>query len=85
MKTVKVAELKATLSAHLSEVRAGGTVIVYHRNTPIARLVPYQEDRDDLAFIEPSAPIAALKKIKGVRPRQRIKVARLLRDTRGDR
>jgi prevent-host-death family protein len=85
MKTAKVSELKAKLSAYLSEVRGGGTVVVYDRNTPIARLVPYQEDRDDLAFIEPSAPVAAMKKIKGVRPRQRINVDRLLRETRGGR
>ena len=85
MKTAKVAELKAKLSAYLSEVRSGGTVVVYDRNTPIARLVPYQEDRDDLVFIEPSAPVADLKKIKGVRPRRRINVDRLLRDLRGNR
>jgi prevent-host-death family protein len=85
MKTAKVAELKARLSAYLAEVRSGGTVVVYDRNTPIARLVPFQEDRDDLIFLEPSAPVAALKKIKGVRPRQRIDLDRLLRESRGDR
>ena len=85
MKTVKVAELKAKLSAYLSEVRSGGTVVVYDRNTPIARLIPFQDDRDDLVVIEASAPVSALKKVKGVRPRKRIDVDRLLRESRGDR
>jgi prevent-host-death family protein len=85
MKTVKVAELKAKLSAYLSEVRAGGTVIVYDRNTPIAKLVPFQEEPDDLVIIEATAPPSALKNIKGVRPKKRIDVDRLLRESRGDR
>ena len=85
MKTAKVAEFKAKLSAYLSEVRNGGTVVVYDRNTPIARVVPFQEDPDDLVIIEASAPVSALKKIKGVRPRRRIDVDRLLREARGDR
>ena len=55
MKTAKVSELKAKLSAYLSEVRGGGTVIVYDRNTPIARLVPFQEEPDDIVIVEPSA------------------------------
>jgi prevent-host-death family protein len=40
-KTVRVAELKAGLSAYLREARAGGTVVVCDRDTPVARLVPY--------------------------------------------
>lgn len=40
MKSAKVSELKAHLSAYLAEVRRGETVIVCNRNTPIARLVP---------------------------------------------
>ena len=88
MTTAKVAELKAKLSAYLAEVRAGGTVVVYDRKTPIARLVPFQEEQDDLIIIEiieASASPATLKRIKGVRPRKRIDVDRLLRESRGDR
>ena len=40
---VKIAELKARLSAYLRSVRAGDEIIVQDRDTPIARLVPYQE------------------------------------------
>jgi prevent-host-death family protein len=85
MKSAKVSELKARLSAYLSEVRAGGSVIVYDRNTPIARLVPFHEESDDLAVIEASAHPSSLKKIKGVRPKKRIDVDKVLRELRGDR
>jgi antitoxin (DNA-binding transcriptional repressor) of toxin-antitoxin stability system len=40
MKTVRVAELKAHLSAHLRMASAGEEVLVLDRNTPIARIVP---------------------------------------------
>ena len=85
MRTANVSELKAKLSGYLAEVRAGGTVIVYDRKTPIARLVPFQEEMDDLNIIEASTPPVTLKRIKGVRPRKRIDVDRLLRESRGDR
>ena len=51
MNTVKISELKAKLSAYLAEVRAGGTVVVYDRSTPIARLVPFRNpaSRNSLA------------------------------------
>jgi prevent-host-death family protein len=85
MKAVKVSDLKAKLSAYLAEVRAGGTVVVYDRNTPIAEIVPYEKDEDDLIVIQETAPPSELKKIKGVRPRGRVDVDKLLRDLREDR
>jgi len=41
MSRVRIAELKARLSAHLRSVRNGDTVTVLDRDTPIARIVPY--------------------------------------------
>src|SRR5260370_40188109 len=82
MKKANVSELKAKLRAYLSDVRSGATVIVYDRNTPIARLVPFQEKSDDLAIIESSASPASLKKIKGVRPKKRVDINKVLRDLR---
>jgi prevent-host-death family protein len=38
---VGVAELKARLSAYLKVARRGEAVTVYDRDTPVARLVPY--------------------------------------------
>jgi len=51
MKRVGVAELKARLSEHLRRVRAGESVIVLDRRTPVARLVPF-EQRDDGLVVE---------------------------------
>jgi prevent-host-death family protein len=39
---VGIAELKARLSNYLRAARRGETVIVYDRDTPVARLVPYE-------------------------------------------
>jgi prevent-host-death family protein len=39
---VGVAELKARLSAYLRAVRRGDAVTVYDRDTPVARIVPFE-------------------------------------------
>ncbi|HVO11169.1 MAG TPA: prevent-host-death protein [Vicinamibacteria bacterium] len=41
---VRVAELKAHLSEHLRRVRGGRTLTVLDRDTPVARIVPYQTE-----------------------------------------
>ncbi len=40
MKKAKIAELRNSLSRYLDHVRAGGSVLVYDRDTPIAEIVP---------------------------------------------
>jgi prevent-host-death family protein len=85
MSEVKVAELKARLSAYLAAVRSGQTVVVYDRNTPIARLVPIEREADELVIIEPSASPRELKKIRGVRPKKPVDTLKLLDDLRRDR
>jgi prevent-host-death family protein len=85
MSEVKIAELKARLSSYLADVKRGQTVIVYDRQTPIARLVPYESEPDDVVIIEASARPSTLKTIKGVRPRRPIDVNKLLRELRTDR
>jgi prevent-host-death family protein len=86
MKHAKVSELKAKLSEFLAGVRAGGTVMVYDRVTPIARIVPIGDvEVDDLQIEEPTAALTDLRKIKPVRLRRRIDVDRLLRESRGSR
>ena len=47
MYSVKTAELKSRLSEHLRRVRAGETVTVLDRQTPIARIVPLSADPGD--------------------------------------
>lgn len=41
MVKVRIADLKARLSEHLRSVRNGGTLTVFDRDTPVARIVPY--------------------------------------------
>ena len=41
MKAVGIAELKAKLSEHLRYVRSGESITVLDRQTPVARIVPY--------------------------------------------
>jgi prevent-host-death family protein len=45
MKTVGIADLKARLSEHLRSVRRGRSLTVLDRDTPVARLVPFESDR----------------------------------------
>lgn len=40
MRTVKIGNLKAQLSAHIRRVRQGEEVLVCDRNQPVARIVP---------------------------------------------
>ena len=48
MRTVKIADLKAHLSAHLQLVRDGEEVMVCDRNKPVARIVPIRlEDHSE--------------------------------------
>lgn len=64
MKGVRVAELKSKLSEHLRKVRAGRTVTVLDRSTPIARIVPYEDQPSTLAVRSPVAGAPALKDIR---------------------
>jgi prevent-host-death family protein len=86
MKHAKVSELKARLSEYLAGVRRGGSVVVYDRATPIARLVPFSE-RDGIALEieEPTLGVAALRDLRPVRPRRKIDVVRILRESRDQR
>jgi antitoxin (DNA-binding transcriptional repressor) of toxin-antitoxin stability system len=66
MKTVRIAELKARLSAHLKWVRKGRTLTVLDRDTPVARIVPYAAELLEVRratrrlrdLAEPPAPAA---------------------------
>jgi prevent-host-death family protein len=85
MKSAKVSELKAHLSAYLAEVRHGETVIVCDRNTPVARLVPYEDDRDGFRIEKPSRPPGELRKVRGVELTRPTDVLGLLRESRDQR
>jgi len=57
-KRVKVAELKAQLSAHLRTVRRGGTLTVCDRDIPVARLVPFRDNKEVLDVRKPTRSLA---------------------------
>ena len=74
---VMVSELKAKLSGYLAQVRGGATVTVCDRRTPIARLVPFD---DDTGAIEVREPIdaAGLPVAPRIALRKRVDVVGLL-------
>lgn len=48
MKPVRIAELKSRLSEYLRAVRRGNSITVLDRDTPIARIVPYEPEANGL-------------------------------------
>ena len=86
MKEVKIAELKATLSAQLAAVRKGEVVIVCDRSTPIARLTSVREPQEDDLIIEEAVdPPAEARKIKPFKRLKNVDVDRVLSEMRQDR
>ena len=86
MKYVKVSTLKAHLSEYLAKVRRGETVIISDRDTPIARLVPYDPEVENFRIERPvSKRRGGLRRVKGVRPLKKVDVVALLREDRDAR
>jgi prevent-host-death family protein len=67
MKDVKIADLKSRLSHYLRQVRAGETVTVLDRNTPVARLVPV-DSGDDIVITKPAPNAPSLASLKLPKP-----------------
>lgn len=63
MIAVRIADLKSRLSAHLRKVRAGRTITVLDRDTPIAQIVPYRDH---------GAPLDVRSPLPGTPPLQRV-------------
>ena len=85
MKRANVSELKARLSSFLAAVRQGETVVVCDRNTPIARLVPIDDDRSGFRVEPPSRPSADLSALERVELRRDVDLDALLRESRSQR
>jgi prevent-host-death family protein len=49
MSAVNIRDLKTNLSSHLNKVRAGGEIVILDRNTPIAKIIPFDP------VVEPTA------------------------------
>jgi prevent-host-death family protein len=82
MKTVRIAQLKSRLSHHLRQVRAGETVTVLDRDTPIARIVPI-DAVDDVVITKPAPGAPRLSSIKMPRsPKLNFDIVSLLLEDR---
>jgi prevent-host-death family protein len=84
---VGIAELKGKLSEYLRAVRKGGEVVIKDRETPIARLVPYEKSRPRLETIPPTMSLKEMDKLpffrpKGLKPGD---LEKALREERKDR
>lgn len=64
MNAVRIADLKSHLSAHLRKVRAGRTITVLDRDTPIARIVPYDEHGAPLNLRTPRPKAPTLREVR---------------------
>ena len=53
--------------------------------SPVARLVPYEDDRDGFTIERPSRPLSDLRKVRGVELKRRTDVLGVLRESRDQR
>jgi antitoxin (DNA-binding transcriptional repressor) of toxin-antitoxin stability system len=60
---IRIADLKSRLSEHLRKVRAGGSLTILDRDTPIARIVPWSAGHD---FLKLRAPLPGAPKLQRV-------------------
>ena len=87
MSNVRIADLKSRLSEHLRKVRAGRSLTILDRDTPIARIVPWQEGDIILKVRSPLAGSPKLQRVPLPPPlRLRGDIVKLLMEERqGDR
>jgi len=82
MKQVRIAELKSHLSKYLRAVRAGQTIAVLDRETPVAQIVPVR-DRATLKIRKPAPGTLPLNRVPLPKPLKiRIDVVDLLLEER---
>jgi len=86
MTDVRIADLKTRLSEHLRRVRRGESITVLDRNTPVARLVPY-DDPSPLVIRRPPPSTPRLREVALPSPLgiERDVVELLLEERQGDR
>jgi len=80
---LRVAELKARLSHYLRAVRAGRSLTVYDRDTPVARMVPVEPGPGDLPSVKPSRTLRDVRLPPA--PARRVSSGDALREERRDR
>lgn len=72
MSTVRIADLKSRLSEYLRKVRHGRSLTVLSRDTPIARIVPYEQEAARLTVRSPLPGSPALRRVP-LPPRLRLR------------
>jgi prevent-host-death family protein len=63
MSAVRIAELKSRLSQYLRRVQRGHALTVMDRETPIARIVPYESGPGPLVIRRPEPGAPELQKV----------------------
>jgi len=80
---VRIADLKSRLSEYLRKVRSGRTLTVLDRDTPIARIVPYEEDGASLKVRAPAPGAPRPARVPLPPPlRVRVDIVKLLMEER---
>jgi prevent-host-death family protein len=83
MADVRIAELKSRLSEYLRKVRRGRTLTVFDRETPIARIVPYEHNSGSLKVRTTVTGTSKLNRVPLPPPlRLRVDIVKLLMDER---
>jgi prevent-host-death family protein len=83
MADVRIADLKSRLSEYLRKVRRGRTLTVFDRDTPIARIVPYEDNSGPLKMRTPVIGASRLNRVPLPPPlRLRVDIVKLLMDER---
>lgn len=67
---VKIAEFKGRLSEYLRSVRKGHEIIIKDRETPIARVIPYQVQPERFVTKLPTKSPSEIDKLPGIRPKK---------------
>jgi prevent-host-death family protein len=87
MSRVRIAELKSRLSEYLRKVRSGRSITVLDRDTPIARIEPYEAEGTSLKVRAPLPGAPKLSRV-GLPPPLRLRkdiVALLLEERQSER
>ena len=79
-----ISELKNNLSAYVAQVRAGETVLILDRHTPVARLVAL-DGNDGVLVREPTVPKEQIVRRSLVHMKDLVDVVDLLRSLRDER
>ncbi|MEK7287325.1 MAG: hypothetical protein AAB091_02025 [Elusimicrobiota bacterium] len=85
MLQTNIASLKARLSYYLSFVKNGQDVLVLERKHPIAKISAVSREAGDSMITPAKYPFSKLKELKGITPKRKIDVVKLLREDRDRR